>query len=201
MDTTCFYSSNIPSLVARKAIRDNFKVRGYNHHDCFVKWVELGKTLEMVIKDYLKLHIEDPETHTLGPNKYAAWRILLGKPSSSTSGSLVVKHKTDSVPACLDKAGQELTKRGGRAKFVQAMTLIKDADINQRVVKGIFSGFLSISCNASPAQLHCAVSIIQWIDKKGIKERFADEFGHVRDHVNDVLCSVIWGSNLFQKCV
>ena len=155
----------------------------------------------MVIKDYLIQHIEQPDVYTLGPNIYSHWRIILGKPSSSTGSALLVKSKKDSVPASLERAGKELSKRGGRHKFVQAMEQIKDENINQRVVKGILSGFFSISANASPQQLNCAVAIIRWIEKKGIKDKFPEEFEAVRGHINEVLCAVIWGSKLCQKCV
>ena len=152
--------------------------------------------MEMVIKDYLKQHIEQPEVYTLGPNIYSHWRILLGKPSSTTGSALLVKSKKDIVPTSLERAGKELSKRGGRHKFVQAMEQIKDDDINQRVVKGILAGFLSISSSASAQQLNCAVAIIRWVEKKAIKEKFPEEFEAVRGHINEVLCSVIWGSKL-----
>ena len=114
-----------------------------------------------MIKDYLKLHIENPLENPLGANQYATWRILCGKATGTSTGSLVAKNKTEFVSQAFLKAGTELNKKGGRAKFVQQMQLVQEKDINQRVVKGICSAFLSISARASTKQLQCAISIIQ----------------------------------------
>ena len=154
----------------------------------------------MLIKDYLILHIQEPEKYTLGPNVYSSWKILVGKPSSTGSGSLAVQSKSDPIPSGFEKAAQELNKRGGRAKFVQQMWLVSEGQINQRIVKGICSAFLTISPHCSSSQLASAVAMIQWMEKFRVKEKYAQEFEFVRDHINEVLYSVPWGSMLFKKC-
>ena len=120
----------------------------------------------------------------------------MGAPSSSSSQSLVVKSKSKSVPAGLEKAGHELSKKGGRQKFVQQIYLLGEKDINQRVVKGVGTALLSISASASASQLRSAVSIIQWVEKFKIKDKYAEEFKCFEQHINDILDSVSWGPKL-----
>ena len=156
-----------------------------------------GKSLEVVIMDYLVQHMADPSSWPLGANQYAAWRVLMGAPSSSCA-SLAVKSKTDSVPPGLLKAAENISKRGGRAKFCQQLFMLKPGDVNQRVVKGVGTALLSISATASVTQLSSAVQIIQWLEQHDIKTKFNAEWQSMAQHVNDVLKSVSWGLQSFK---
>ena len=147
--------------------------------------------------DYLVQHIADPSSWPLGANQYAAWRVLIGPPSSSGQ-SLTVKTKSETVPAGLLKAAESISKRGGRAKFCQQLYLLKPGDVNQRVVKGVGTALLSISATASVTQLSSAVQIIQWLEQHDIKTKFNAEWQSMAQHVNDVLKSVSWGLQSFK---